>query len=83
MLSARIARMRALSSNASSTVAKVLASTSDPSSIVDQLYLATLSRYPNQTEKALAINYLNGGTLGQRAEDLQFALVNQLEFLLD
>ena len=31
-------------SNAASTVSKILASTSDPASIADQLYLATLSR---------------------------------------
>jgi uncharacterized protein DUF1549/uncharacterized protein DUF1553 len=83
LLNNTIVTTRVKRTNANSTVAKVLASTSDPSSIVDQLYLATLSRYPSQTEKALAINYLNSGTLGQRAEDLQFALVNQLEFLFD
>ena len=68
---------------ANSTVAKVLASTSDPGSIADQIYLSTLSRYPSQSERALAINYLNSGTLAQHAEDLQYALLNQLEFLFD
>ncbi|HJT17559.1 MAG TPA: DUF1553 domain-containing protein, partial [Thermoanaerobaculia bacterium] len=70
-------------SNASSTVAKVLASTSDPGSIVDQLYLATLSRRPTSAERAMAIGFLNGGNLGQRAEDLQWVLLNSLEFLFD
>ncbi|HLJ75142.1 MAG TPA: DUF1549 domain-containing protein, partial [Thermoanaerobaculia bacterium] len=58
-------------STASSTVAKVLASTTDPGSIVDQLYLATLSRRPTATERTQSIAYLAGGNLGQRSEDLQ------------
>ena len=70
-------------SNATSTVAKVLASTSDPASIVDQIYVATLSRHPNATERQQAIAYLGGGNLGQRTEDLQWVLLNSLEFLFD
>ena len=69
--------------NANSTVAKVLASTTDPASIVDQIYVATLSRHPSATEKQRAIAYLNGGTLGNRAEDLQWVLMNSLQFLFD
>jgi hypothetical protein len=64
-----------------STVLKVLASTSDPGTIVDQLYLATLSRRPTSSERQIAIDYLRAGTLAERAEDLQFALINSLEFL--
>ena len=69
--------------NANSTVANVLASTTDPGSIVDQIYLATLSRRPTALERAQSIAYLNGGNLGQRAEDLQWVLINSLEFLFD
>jgi hypothetical protein len=68
---------------ANSLVAKVLASTTDPSSITDQIYLATLSRHPNATELQQAITYLSSGNLGQRTEDLQWALLNALEFLFD
>jgi hypothetical protein len=64
-----------------STVQKVLASTSDPGTIAEQLYVATLSRHPSATEKQLAIDYLRGGTLADRAEDLQFVLLNSVEFL--
>jgi hypothetical protein len=70
-------------SNANTTVAKVLASTTDPGSIVDQIYLATLSRRPTSTERQQAIAYLNGGNVGQRTEDLQWVLLNSLEFLFD
>ena len=64
-------------------MAKVLASTTDPSSIVDQIYVATLSRHPNATERQQAVAYLNSGNLGQHAEDLQWVLLNSLEFLFD
>ncbi len=68
---------------ASSTVAKVLASTTDPSSIADQIYVATLSRHPSATERQQAIAYLSSGNLAQRTEDLQWVLLNSLEFLFD
>lgn len=70
-------------SNASSMVAKTLASTTDPAVIADQLYLATLSRHPSDAEKTAAVAYLRSGTLGQKAEDLQFALLNSLEFIFN
>lgn len=68
---------------ANSTVAKVLASTTDPNSIVDQLYLNTLSRYPTAAEKSQAVAYLKSGTLANKTEDLQWVLLNSLEFLFD
>ncbi|MEO8033680.1 MAG: DUF1549 domain-containing protein [Acidobacteriota bacterium] len=74
---------RVLKATANSTVAKVLASTTDPASVVDQLYLATLSRRPSATEKQAAITYLKSGTLQQKTEDLQWVLLNSLEFLFD
>lgn len=76
-----ISRIRRTTAN--STVAKALASTSDPASIADQLYMATLSRHPSATERQQAIAYLSGGTLAQRTEDLQWVLLNSLEFLFD
>ena len=64
-----------------STVERVLASTSDPGSITDQLYLATLSRKPNAEERQTAIDFLKAGPLTERTEDLQFVLLNSLEFI--
>jgi hypothetical protein len=69
--------------NASSTVAKTLAASSDPNVIADQLYVATLSRHPSDAERQQAAAFLTGGTLGQRAEDLQWALINSLEYLFN
>jgi hypothetical protein len=68
---------------ANSTVAKTLASTTDPNTIADQLYLYTLSRYPTSTEKTQAVAYLKSGTLAQKTEDLQWVLLNSVEFLFN
>ena len=71
---------------ANSTVAKTLASTTDPNVIADQLYLNTLSRHPTASEKSQAVAYLQSGTpaqLAQKTEDLQWVLLNSLEFLFD
>src|SRR5688572_5993053 len=64
-----------------STVERVLASTTDPGSITDQLYLATLSRKPTAEERQAAIDFLREGVLAERTEDLQFVLLNTLEFI--
>ncbi|MDQ3280922.1 MAG: DUF1549 and DUF1553 domain-containing protein [Acidobacteriota bacterium] len=63
-----------------STVQQVLTATTDPASIVDRLYLATLSRRPTAEEKQTAIDYLRAGEIAARTEDLQFVLLNTLEF---
>jgi Protein of unknown function (DUF1549)/Protein of unknown function (DUF1553) len=76
-----VTRVRA--SNPASTVAKTLAATKDPGAIADTLYLATLSRYPDASERNAAIAYLKSGDLTKKTEDLQFALLNKLEFLFN
>ena len=64
-----------------STVAKTLLVSTDPAAISDSLYLATLSRYPTPAEKTKAVAFLKGGTLANRTEDLQWVLLNSVEFL--
>ncbi|HUP47903.1 MAG TPA: DUF1549 domain-containing protein [Thermoanaerobaculia bacterium] len=64
-----------------STVQRVLAATQDAGTIADELYLATLSRRPSAEERAAAVAHLAGGDLTQKTEDLQYALLNRLEFL--
>ncbi len=68
---------------ANSTVAKLLASSNDPGNIATQLYLNTLSRRPTTTEWTQAVTYLMSGTLAQKTEDLQWVLLNSLEFQFD
>jgi len=62
-------------------VGSLLSAKKTPDEIVDQLYVATLSRHPTAAEREIAVAYLNGGTLSERAPDLQFVLLNKLEFL--
>jgi hypothetical protein len=64
-----------------STLARLLSMTSDPGTIADELYIATLSRLPAPDERVIAIDLLSNGDLRRNAEDLQFALINQVEFL--
>lgn len=63
------------------TVQKILAATNDAGTIADTLYLATLSRFPTSSERDAAIVQLGNGDLSKNTEDLQFALLNKLEFL--
>lgn len=79
----RIVTDRVRERTAGSTVARTLQATKDPGNITDELYLATLSRYPTLAERSAAIGYLRSGDLTPKTEDLQFALLNKLEFLFN
>lgn len=81
MMNHNLVASRVRQATANSTVAKTLASTTDPGTIVDQIYLATLSRRPTSSERLSEIDFLRGGVLSQRTEDLQWVLINSLEFL--
>jgi hypothetical protein len=65
------------------TVQRILTATRDAGTIADELYIATLSRMPSAEERAEAIEWLRSGDLVPNTEDLQFALLNRLEFLYD
>jgi hypothetical protein len=71
-------RVRALNN---STVQRLLAQTRDPGTIVDELYIATLSRRPSSEERAAGIAALSSGDLTRKTEDLQYVLINRLQFL--
>lgn len=64
-----------------STLQRVLAGSREPARVAEELYLATLSRYPTNEELPTAMSYLKSGEIGRKAEDLQYALINSLEFL--
>lgn len=81
MLNDPVITQRIRRTTANSTVAKTLNASSDPGTITDQLYLATLSRKPTAQERQIAIDFLLTGPVPDRTEDLQFALLNTLEFL--
>jgi Protein of unknown function (DUF1553)/Protein of unknown function (DUF1549) len=71
---------RILQATATSLVARTLKATTKPEDVVDALFVGTLSRLPTAAEKASAVTYLKSGALGPKAENLQWALFNKLEF---
>ena len=58
----------------------VLAGKGD-AAMVEDLYLATLSRLPTKAEAESGLKYLSGGARGTRAQDLLWALLNSKGFL--
>lgn len=66
-----------------SRVGLALAAKRSPREIVEQLYLAALSRRPSERESKVAENYLREqGNAAAAFQDLQHALLNGSEFLL-
>jgi hypothetical protein len=65
-------------------VAALLATDRSPRQIVDELYLATVSRFPSPEESRAGIQTLTDAQERQRAsEDLLWALMNTREFLFN
>jgi hypothetical protein len=64
-------------------IAKAILAGRSDREIVEELYLASLSRFPTEDERKLALNYLGAGGRGRtaRAQDLLWALVNSKAFL--
>jgi hypothetical protein len=85
MLNDTTVTSRIRSTAAGSAVQKLVAAGASPSAIVSSLYLSTLSRSPSAAELAQGVALFasppNGETKAQVAEDLQFALLNKLDFL--
>src|SRR5262249_78565 len=65
-----------------SLVEKLVKSTKTSAEIVDELYLATLSRYPLPAEKQLAVSWIEQDRK-QGAEDLHWSLLNKLDFVFN
>lgn len=83
LLNDRAVTDRIAATNPASLVARLIQQSTDPATIAEGLYLHTLSRYPTADEKAQAAAYLRSGELAGKTEDLQFALINKLEFLFN
>jgi hypothetical protein len=63
-------------------IAKALIAGATDRSLIEDMYLATLSRTPTATELDKAITWLRGGdSRASRAQDLLWALVNSKAFL--
>lgn len=65
-------------------IGQLLASNADDSTVVEQLFLATLSRHPSPEELGLSVAELSNrsGERRRAAEDLLWTLMNHPEFLL-
>ena len=64
-----------------SNVQRLLRVTNEPPVIIEELYLATLSRYPSSRETLVASEAMSQLGIRRGAESLQWALLNKLEFL--
>ncbi|MEO8027589.1 MAG: DUF1549 and DUF1553 domain-containing protein [Bryobacteraceae bacterium] len=62
-------------------IAKNILAGATDAAMVDDLYLATLTRFPTKAEAANAMHYLAGGPKALRAQDLLWALLNSKGFL--
>jgi hypothetical protein len=62
-------------------VAKLVLSGKSDAAIVDDLYLAALSRMPTAQERDRGVHYLTGGAKALRSQDLLWALLNSKGFL--
>ena len=51
--------------------------------LIDSLYLAVLSRYPNESERATATAALSAGNRTQAAENLLWSLYNKVDFFFN
>jgi hypothetical protein len=65
-----------------SRVEELVKSDKSSEQVVEELYLATLSRPPRAEEKQLAVSWLEADRK-QGAEDLQWSLLNKLDFVFN
>jgi hypothetical protein len=72
-----------IDSQADTRLEALLSSSRSDAELVEELFLSTLSRKPRPEEMNVALGVLGEGDRRQRAEDLQWALLNTVEFLLN
>jgi hypothetical protein len=73
---------RRVKAEGGSQVEALVKSTKSNAEVVEALYLATLSRRPREDELRLAVSWLEADRR-QGAEDLQWGLVNKLDFVFN
>jgi hypothetical protein len=73
---------RRVQAEGGSRVEQLVKSDKENAAIVDELYLGTLSRPPRPEERQLALTWLEENRR-QGAEDLQWALLNKLDFVFN
>lgn len=81
LMNSRIVNDR-VSAEKGGTVQKLVESTKTNDQIVDELFLASLSRMPNKAEREVALAEISKDRKGG-AENVQWALLNSIEFVLN
>jgi hypothetical protein len=66
-----------------SRLQQLIAARKNDKELIEELFLSTLSRRPRPEELDVAVGILRDGNRTERAEDLQWALLNTVEFLLN
>lgn len=63
---------------------RILRNSKGPKQVIEQLFLAVLSRYPTKTESRLFRKYLRGkGASVETCEDIMWALINSSDFVMN
>ena len=72
-------------SHASGRVARLVRRLADNRALAEELYLTFYSRFPDASERAVAVGYLEKGKADRQkaAEDLAWSLMNSLEFVFN
>ena len=72
-------------SHASGRVAKLVRRLPDDRALAEELYLTFYNRFPDTSERAVAVDYLKKGKEDRQkaAEDLAWSLMNSLEFVFN
>ena len=83
MMNSDVVKRKTLASTEGSRVSELLSKTPalPNEKIVEELFLATLSRYPTEQEMATGVSHV-AMHRDKGVEDLQWALLNKLEFMV-
>ena len=65
----------------SGRIAKILEANLAPADAIDEIYLAALSRFPDESERRIALDYVSTAPeLRRGLEDVLWSLLNAREF---
>jgi Protein of unknown function (DUF1553) len=81
MMNNNFVMSRIHATNDGSNVQRLLRTTSESAQIIEDLYLATLSRFPSEQEVAVASDIMRQTGVQRGTELVQWSLLNSVEFL--
>ena len=83
LMNSTVVMNRIHQTNVGSQVQTLLAKNAPPQTIIDQLYLNTLSRHPSSDETAYMLQVFQQQGTRVAAENLQWVLINKMDFLFN